>query len=241
MTRVFLGFVVEAGEEFTLPDPESHHIRKVLRGRAGDAFEVVSNERRLYSAELKEGRQAVVTGEIAVTRGAPADVTLYQAVPKGRNMDLVVEKATELGVDRIVPLLTERTVVNVGEGKLDRWRRLAEAAARQSLQLRVPEVAEPMMLSDALKEASDSVLLHNGEGLPALEDAVKAPEVGLFVGPEGGWSEGEIEMADEAGLALVQLGPYRLRSETAGIVSVARAQAAMERGLAEPSKEKKGA
>jgi 16S rRNA (uracil1498-N3)-methyltransferase len=147
-------------------------------------------------------------------------------------MDLVVEKATELGVSRVVPLSTVRGVVRIseGDGKVLRWRRVAEAAARQSLRLRIPEVAEVISFPEAAREARETgVLLHNGVELPHLEDLVLGPAVGLFVGPEGGFSDGELAVAREAGLSLASLGPYRLRSETAGMVAVARACAVLER------------
>jgi len=153
-------------------------------------------------------------------------------VPKGRHMDLVVEKATELGAGRVVPLATERGVVRLkeGDGKVRRWRRVAEAAARQSLRLRVPEVGEALPFSEAVCEAGETgVLLHNEPNLPPLEGVVPSSAVGLFVGPEGGWSEKELAMASKAGLCFASLGPYRLRSETAGIVAVARACAVRER------------
>jgi len=222
---------VEPGGAFDLPSDEAHHVLKVLRARSGDVFEVVDSGQRLYVAELRGGHEAVVLEELAVPDQSRSQVVLYQAVPKGRHMDLVVEKATEIGVDRIVPLTTDRGVVRLdeGTGKVERWRRVAEAAARQSLRLRVPEVGEPASFSEAAREVGgDSVLLHNGEGLPRLEEAVGPEMVSLFVGPEGGWSEDEVTMAEESGLMLAQLGPYRLRSETAGVVAVARARAALE-------------
>jgi 16S rRNA (uracil1498-N3)-methyltransferase len=148
-------------------------------------------------------------------------------------MDLVVEKATEVGATRIVPLLTERGLVLPRDAKVGRWRRVAEAAARQSLRLRVPEVAEPVGFPEAIGEAgTGGVLLHNDLELEPLEAVIRAP-ASLFVGPEGGWSEEELRSAEEAGLALAQLGPYRLRSETAGVVAAARARAALERYVRE--------
>ena len=212
-----------------LPEGEAHHVFKVLRGREGDPVEVVDNAGRLFVAELHDGRRAVVVEELTSAGEEGTEVSLYQAVPKGGRMDLVVEKATEVGVSRIVPLLTERGVVNPREGKVGRWRRVAEAAARQSLRLGVPEVAEPTAFERAVRAAGESgVLLHNAPGLGPVE-AVVGSRCGLFVGPEGGWSEGELRLAGEAGLALAGLGPYRLRSETAGIVGVARALAALGR------------
>lgn len=232
ITRLFSSARLETGEVLRLSEEEGHHVHKVLRGRVGDRVEVVDGAGRLFVAELLGGREATVLEERTTSGGGGEEVVLYQAVPKGRHMDLVVEKATELGVSRIVPLSTERGVVRLseGDGKVPRWRRVAEAAARQSLRLRIPEVAEVVSFPEAVREAGEAgVLLHNGTDLPPLEDAVPGPVVGLFVGPEGGFGEEELAMAREAGLPLASLGPYRLRSETAGMVAVARTCAVLER------------
>lgn len=219
--------VVEPGESLRLPEEEGRHIRMVLRGRAGDAIEIVDAERRLFAAELRGGEEAAVLDELS-TPEDDVEISLYQAVPKGGRMDLVVEKATEVGVTSIVPLLTERGVVSPRGGKLGRWRRVAEAAARQSLRLRVPEVLDPVDFAQAIRQAGEGgVLLHNAAGIARLEEVAGSP-ASLLVGPEGGWSEEELRLAAEAGLATAQLGPYRLRSETAGIVAVARARAVLE-------------
>ena len=200
----------------------------MLRARPGDLLEVVGAAGGLFVAQVGDGRAVTVLEELEAGFEELA-VTLYQAVPKGGRMDLVVEKATEAGATRIVPLLTEHGEVNPREGKLDRWRRVAEAAARQSLRLRVPEVPEPVTFGSALQEAGEAgVLLHNAPNAGDLEEAVTGG-VCLFVGPEGGWGEEELEEAREAGLPVAGLGPYRLRSETAGVVAVARARAALER------------
>lgn len=169
--------------------------------------------------------------EISAREAGDNEVCLYQAVPKGKHMDLLVEKTTELGVGRVVPLSTERSIIGLDaiKKKVERWRRVAEAAARQSLQFRIPRIAEPITFKEALREAGErGVLLHNEDRLNPLERFVGSSPVSLFVGPEGGWSETEIEAAREAGLVFASLGPYRLRSETAGMVAVARTWAAME-------------
>ena len=212
-----------------LPVDEAHHLLKVLRGGSGDRIEVVDATGRLFAAELREGRAAVVLEELAAPDVVGTEVSLYQAVPKGGRMDLVVEKATEVGATSIVPLLTQRGVVNPRAGKVDRWRRVAEAAARQSLRLGVPKVSEPVPFSEAVSWVGEKgVLLHNDPGIPPVEDVLRDFGAGLFVGPEGGWSEGELRLAGDAGMPLGSMGPYRLRSETAGIVAVARALAALE-------------
>ncbi len=231
ITRLFSSSRLDPGEVLRLSEEDGHHVHKVLRGRPGDRVEVVDGAGRLFVAELLGGSEAKILEERPIAGGDDGEVILYQAVPKGRHMDLVVEKATELGVSRVVPLSTERGVVRLseGDGKARRWHRVAEAAARQSLRLRIPEVAEVVSFTEAAREAGETgVLLHNGADLPPLEDVVPGPVVGLFVGPEGGFSDGELAVAREAGLSLASLGPYRLRSETAGMVAVARTCAVVE-------------
>ena len=219
---------MEPGGTLELPPDQANHIHNVLRGRNGDPIEVVDGKARLFAARLRSGGEAAIVEELAAPEGAGVEVSLFQAVPKGGRMDLVVEKVTEVGAARIVPLLAERGIVNPREGKVGRWRRVAEAAARQSLRLSVPEVAEPVRFEDAASEVGeDGVLLHNAPGLQPIEAVVGSP-VSLFVGPEGGWSDGELRLAEEAGIAFCGLGPYRLRSETAGIVAVARTLATLE-------------
>lgn len=232
ITRLFSPSRLEVGDILTLSEEEGRHVYKVLRARPGDTLEVVDGTERLFVAELAGGREATVREERLAAGDVEGKVTLYQAVPKGRHMDLVVEKATELGVDRVVPLSTERGVVRLaeGDGKVRRWRRVAEAAARQSLRLRIPEVAEVVSFPEAVREVGETgVILHNELGLPPLENVVSGSAVGLFVGPEGGWGDGELALAGGSGLLLASLGPYRLRSETAGMAAVARACAVLER------------
>ena len=232
ITRIFFHSRLESGDSLSLPHKEKHHVHKVLRGRGGDRIEIVDSAGRLFVAELAGDGAAQVLEERFVSDCLEGEIVLYQAIPKGGRMDLVVEKATELGVGRIVPLYTERSVVKLSEqdGKVGRWRRVVEAAARQSLRLQIPEVTEAVSFLRVVREEGErGVLLHNEAGLPPLEDTVTRGEVCLFVGPEGGFSEGEVEAARAAGLSLASLGPYRLRSETAGIAAVARASAVFGR------------
>ena len=223
-----MGHALEAGGALELPEGEADHVLRVLRGRERDLVEVVDGAGRLFVAELRGGRRAAVVEELALAGAEDVEISLYQAIPKGGRMDFVVEKATEVGVSTIVPVVAERGVVNPREGKIGRWRRVVEAAARQSLRLRMPEVREPVPFERAVREVGEAgVLLHNAPGLDVVEAVVGSP-AGLFVGPEGGWGAGELRLAEEVGLTFAQLGPYRLRSETAGVVAVARAQAALE-------------
>ncbi len=231
ITRIFVDVNLEEENVLTLPEDEAHHIQKVLRAKRGDVLEVVDDSGSLFVVEMQDGREAAILKKLQGPGKGRAEVTLYQAVPKGKHMDLVVEKATEIGASVIVPLVAENSVVRPeGEGKVERWRRLAHSAARQSLQLRVPQVTEPVRFEKALREAGEEgVLLHNEPDLPPLEEVVAWPAARLFVGPEGGWSGAEVDLARGSGFSVAQLGQYRLRSETAGIVAVARAIAALER------------
>jgi 16S rRNA (uracil1498-N3)-methyltransferase len=232
ITRLFSTARLEMGAVLPLSEEEGRHIFKVLRARAGDVVEVVDGAERLFAAEITDKREAVIRKERPAAGSADGDITLYQAVPKGRHMDLVVEKATEIGVNRVVPLSTQRGVVRLpeGDGKVLRWRRVAEAAARQSLRFRIPEVTEVVSFREAACEAGETgVILHNEPSLSPLEDVVTGPAVGLFVGPEGGWSDDELAAAGNLRLRSGSLGPYRLRSETAGMAAVARASAVLER------------
>ena len=236
ITRIFYGSPLEVGGALRLSEEEKHYVYKVLRGRSGDRIEVVDGVGRLFVAKLARKGEAILLVERPTPEGGEGEVTLYQAVPKGRHMDLVVEKTTEIGVARIVPLVTERGVVRLseGDGKVRRWRRVAEAAARQSLRLHISEVTEPVHFSEVVREVRETgVLLHNGPDLPPLEDVMLGPAGVLFVGREGGWREGELVEAREAGLSSASLGSHRLRSETAGVVAVARACAVLERARSE--------
>jgi 16S rRNA (uracil1498-N3)-methyltransferase len=221
---------VQPGTDLVLPPDEAHHVRKVLRARPGDVVEVADERGRLFAAELREGSNLSVAQELETAVDERTEVVLYQAVPKGRHMDLVAEKATEVGVSEIVPLITDYGVVKLDGGyKVERWRRVCASAARQALRLRIPVVREPVSFADAVGEVGGrGLLLHNASRLPSLEERTPEGPVGLFVGPEGGWSAGEMEVARGVGMRVVQLGPYRLRSETAGIVAVARARAMLE-------------
>jgi 16S rRNA (uracil1498-N3)-methyltransferase len=211
-----------------LPADEAHHLLKVLRGGRGDRIEVVDTTGRLFAAELREGGEAVVLEELVAQDVVYTEISLYQAVPKGGRMDLVVEKATEVGATSIVPLLTQRGVVNPREGKVGRWRRVAEAAARQSLRLGIPKVSDPVPFSEAVSRVGEKgVLLHNDPGIPPVEAVCGTPG-GLYLGPVVVSSVGELRLSRDAGMPLGSMGPYRLRSETAGIVAVARALAALE-------------
>ena len=212
-----------------LTEGQSQHLLTVLRLRPGEALEVFDGRGGRFQAVL-----APFGLEIGAALPSPprrVDLVLVQALAKGEKMDLVVQKATELGVSRIVPLAAERSVVRLEEkragSRAARWRRIAQEAARQSGRADVPAVDEPCSWEAVfalLREDPErrGLLLDPGERALKLGDAARgAPRLLLAAGPEGGFSAGERERAIEAGLLGVALGPLVLRSETAGLAALA--------------------
>jgi len=219
-----------SGEELRIRGDELHHLGRVKRKQPGDRVRVVDGKGTAYEAEIVEitGREARC--RILGTRrriGEPlAQVTLAQGVLKGERFDWLVEKAVEIGVHRIIPVLSENTVTRPGTQKTARWRRIALSAMKQSGRCVLPEVTEPMplpkvaalgvdcafrLIADA-GEGSVPVGTGNGSGKGG------SPKALLLVGPEGGFTDAELSLARENGFLPVTLGPRRLRAETAGLV-----------------------
>ncbi|ACX51758.1 protein of unknown function DUF558 [Ammonifex degensii KC4] len=235
MRRVFV-LPEELGEtKVILPPEESHYLLSVLRLRAGDRVAVHDGEGRARAGIIlreSRGRVEVELGEyLSLPPEPPVFVTLFQGIPKGEKMDLVVQKATELGVSRIVPLLTERVVVQWdGERarkRRERWQRLAREAVRQCGRSTVPRIKEVTSLPQALEELEPEtvgIMPWEGERNLSLRSCLHSRHprrVALFIGPEGGFSEREVALARERGVFTVTLGPRILRTETAGLAALA--------------------
>ena len=217
------------GETVALHGEDARKLRVVLRAKHGDAVEICDSSGHAYLGRVAfEG--ATLGVELIEARDRAGEtrtpITLAQAVPKGAKMDFVVEKATELGIIRIVPVRTERTIGEASAAKLDRWRRLARSAAAQSARRHVPEVANALPLDALLAglEPGSALIVpwELAERVP-LRDGLKAvPRNGtplvLLIGPEGGFSHDEIERVQGAGAVVVSLGTRILRTETAGLV-----------------------
>ncbi|MGE5239513.1 MAG: 16S rRNA (uracil(1498)-N(3))-methyltransferase [Chloroflexota bacterium] len=228
--------------EVVVPPDKSRYLLSVLRMRIGDRLTVTDGCGKAYESvivSVKERTVRVSLGhEIPAVRESPAPLVLCQGVLKGRKMDMVIQKTTELGVSEIVPLITTFCVVRETR-KADRWRKIAEEAAEQSGRTSVPRVHEPCELARFLQSvtpARDStgsgLLFKERGGLPlavALEHVAgggdaggqDARQVTLLVGPEGGFSEDEARDAEGRGFIPSTLGGRTLRAETAAIVAVA--------------------
>jgi 16S rRNA (uracil1498-N3)-methyltransferase len=207
--------------------PEArHYLADVLRLRAGERIEVFDGRGGRYEGRLEEGLESVALGPRELARGGSAQITLLVALAKGEKLELVVQKATELGAARIVPFAAERSVVRLegakGEERARRWRRIAEEAARQCGRADVPEVAAPQALADALASLAPGTatfVFHPG-GAPLEAGPVAAAGLAAVVGPEGGLTEDELAICRRAGARAASLGPRVLRAETAALVAV---------------------
>ncbi|HTX56476.1 MAG TPA: 16S rRNA (uracil(1498)-N(3))-methyltransferase [Candidatus Acidoferrales bacterium] len=237
--RFFVLDVHHAGEDVAIEGSDAHKIRNVLRLRSGDAIEIVDSAGTVFDAvlDVRDGLYA----QLREPRQAPASsyaIDVAQGIPKGQKMDFVVEKLSELGVRRLIPVESERTIVHrIAPAKLERWRRLARGAAQQSGRTGVLAVQEPLSLT-ALRDVFpdyDAVLVPWEVAAPRpLRDALPAIVAGasrilVVVGPEGGFSHGEAEAAHAAGGHLVSLGPRILRTETAALACVAILSYLLER------------
>lgn len=214
--------------------PDVNHIKNVLRMKRGDQVMVSDGEGMQYLCALESFTDGLVWFEIVDTwkenRELSSKLYLFQGLPKSDKMELIIQKATELGVYEVVPVVTGRTVVRLDEKKAQkktaRWNAIAESAAKQSGRSRIPRVREAMTFSEALASAGElDVLLipyEKAEGMEATRQVIEGirpgQSVGIFIGPEGGFEEAEVEQAVALGAAPVTLGRRILRTETAGFV-----------------------
>ena len=202
----------------------ARRLRDVLRLAPGArlaAFDGRGAEREaIVEAVGREGVALRLGAALAPTPEPPAPVTLACGFPRGRRGDWLVEKATEIGAAAFVPLAADRAVLRPGDGRLERWRRIAIEAARQSGRAVVPAFAEAPP-GGALRLLADPEASSTIAGALAAAPPPDAAGVALFVGPEGGWSAGEREALIASGARAVSLGPRRLRAETAAVVALA--------------------
>jgi len=216
---------------------EFRHLQRVLRLREGDTvtlFDDAGSEHEGVIVSLTPRVATVrITASAAPARESPLGVTLYQGVPKGRKMDLIVEKATELGVVAIVPFVSAFAAATVGAAasKHERWQRIALAAAKQSGRTTVPKIGAPLTFAEVLTaaRAHDRALLFfedaGATAIPDAQDIAPPASAGVIVGPEGGFNADEVTRALNAGFLVCGLGPRVLRTETAAIVATALVQA----------------
>jgi 16S rRNA (uracil1498-N3)-methyltransferase len=222
--------------QITLNEDEAHHLTRVLRLSTGAqvfAFDGAGNEYACVVSHTDK-RTATLTIERQLTDAveSPLELTLAQALVKGDKFDLIVQKATELGVTRVVPLITENSDIRKAEeraeNKLARWRRIALEATKQCGRRRLLEISEPIRFVDFCVSDKSKIrwLLAERDGAHSpFQPIANATSATVAVGPEGGWSDDELKCARQNQYAVLQLGTRILRTETAALVAITLAQA----------------
>lgn len=213
----------------TLSDDEAHRARTVLRLAPGDALELFDGAGRMATARVHAVGAQVEVEVLAVGEAPSAPLlTIAQGLPKGDKLELVIQKATELGAAGIVPFAAARSVVRLQGAKaherVERWRKIAREAARQCGRADIPEVGELADLAAVLARPGKVGLLYEGTTdlrLGAFLDAAAGAPVTLVIGPEGGFAEEEVAQARAAGAAIVGLGSRILRTETVALAALA--------------------
>jgi len=216
----------------TLTQPQHHYLVRVLRLRDGDRFIAMHGMGKWWLSEL-QGKQAQVIEPLVVKTELSVSVTLLVALPKGNAFDEVVRSCTELGVTCIVPVISDRTLLNPSGQKLERWRRIATEAAEQSERAIVPTVLEPISFDTALSSFAtfDKYICEGRGNYPHLVSYLQYKEqknIAIAIGCEGGWTESELEKAILADFQPVSLGSRILRAVTVPIVALSLIAAACE-------------
>ncbi len=231
LTRIYVGQDLTPGSIVQLPPETAAHLAKVLRARSGDALILFSGDGREFQGEVESVRGSRVTASVGgstdVDRESPLAVTLVQCVPRGDRMDFIVQKATELGVSRIIPVLSQRSVVRLdarqAESKAVHWRAVAVNACEQCGRNRVPIIDAASPLINYLGNSHPTLVrlvLEPDAGSHDVLAATLAAGVEIAIGPEGGFAADELEAFRIAGFSGLQLGPRILRAETAAIAAL---------------------
>lgn len=229
------------GNKVRIPPDVVRHLR-AFRLKRGDEFQVVDTRGTRYLVRLDrlEGKEAEaeIVREITGRRGSPLEILLAQGIPKGKKMDLILQKATELGVTRVIPVITERTIVMLSErdavAKRGRWQKIVKEAAQQANRWDIPEISVPVLYADffdLLEHQDISIILWEEEERQGLKDLLRGlsdiKKVAILIGPEGGFSKDEVELAKVRGFIPLSLGNRILRTETTGIAIISIIQYAI--------------
>ena len=234
MPRFFVAAEAISGEEIHITGEDAKHIKTVLRSKVGEELTVSDGAGWDYSCVIAafEGKEILckITGRAKSLSEPKTKITLFQGLPKGDKMELIIQKCVELGVSEIVPVMTKRTVVKLDkkeEKKIERWQKIAEAAAKQSGRGIIPQIGNVLSFPAAVQKASAAghglipYELEQEKGIRDFVGQFQGDTLSIFIGPEGGFDEDEVKMAAEAGIMPVTLGKRILRTETAGMAAAA--------------------
>ncbi len=237
MHRIFIQESSLLQQPLVIRDEKAHYLFSVLRCKPGDCLIVTDEKGKSYTAQIltssKKEVTADITGDSVINTESSLNITLIQGLLKGEKMDFVIQKTTELGVNAIVPVITERSQIRETR-KLPRWKKIAEEASRQSGRNVVPEISAPFAFEDIFSfpglQVKEGIIFweKGGQRLSAVTGRLRnADRLSLFIGPEGGFSEKEVITALENGICTATLGNRILRAETAAITAVSVMQYAL--------------
>ena len=220
------------GENAYIEGSDVNHIANVLRMKPGEELLISVKGDWDYLCkivDIETDRVNLKVLESMEQRELPVNITLLQGIPKSDKLEMIIQKAVELGVSEIIPVKTKRVVVKIDEKKVDtkvnRWNAIAESAAKQSKRSIVPKVYEPMSIDNALEIVKDFgvklIPYENADGIDKtrkiLDGMDKTKDIVVFIGPEGGFEEAEVERIKNSGFEVITLGKRILRTETAGL------------------------
>ncbi|MBQ3181768.1 MAG: 16S rRNA (uracil(1498)-N(3))-methyltransferase [Clostridia bacterium] len=231
MPKFFINKEDIKNKKITITGPDAVHISKVLRTEVGEILTLCDGDGTDFKAKVctcsKDEVLLDILESYACLSEPKVSVTLFQGLPKQGKMDYIIEKCTELGISRIVPVATARSVVKISdkkseEKKLERWRKIASESVKQCGRGKIPEICDVLSLSESIELSKDLDLViaayecENETSLKSVLSAHSPDSVGIFIGPEGGLDDKEVEMFLDAGIKTVTLGKRILRTETAG-------------------------
>ena len=220
------------GENAYIEGSDVNHIANVLRMKPGEELLISVKGDWDYLCkivDIETDRVNLKVLESMEQRELPVNITLLQGIPKSDKLEMIIQKAVELGVSEIIPVKTKRVVVKIDEKKVDtkvnRWNSIAESAAKQSKRSIIPKVHEPMSIDNALEIVKDFgvklIPYENADGIDKtrkiLDNMDKTKNIAVFIGPEGGFEESEVERIKNSGFEVITLGKRILRTETAGL------------------------
>ena len=220
------------GENAYIEGSDVNHIANVLRMKPGEELLISVKGDWDYLCkivDIETDRVNLKVLESMEQRELPVNITLLQGIPKSDKLEMIIQKAVELGVSEIIPVKTKRVVVKIDEKKADtkvnRWNAIAESPAKQSKRSIIPKVSEPMSIDNALEIVKDFgvklIPYENADGIDKtrkiLDSMDKTKNIAVFIGPEGGFEEAEVERIKNSGFEVITLGKRILRTETAGL------------------------
>ena len=233
-TRIFVDLSLQEGKEFVLPDEAAHHVARVLRLRSGDPLILFDGRGGEYEAEIckvdKRSVEVLIKQCREIDRESPLHITLAQGISRGQKMDFSLQKAVELGVERIVPVMTEHGNVHLDEQrqqkKIEHWQGVIIGACEQSGRNKMPELISPLNFDEwlSLDSGLTKLIMHPESGISLAKLTRPAGELSLLIGPEGGVSDDEIKKACAAGYQTINIGPRILRTETAALAAISACQ-----------------